>query len=411
MSVPPSLPPPRRYTSPTGRIVVPVLFVVLLIVVLGRPILVSGLDLESEPPDPVATSDGKGKPDTEGPTELTDRYPGRCLDRAPTPGIGLLAASDGRSVTAASPVGADAFRLQARPPIGFSASGRFLATAGADLWTERGAHVGIAFGRPVDTWAWSPAADCIAGVANGRLVVAEPNKRPVVLLEGVAVSTFSFSPDGSRMAFSVADDGGAAGIWLADLRSGEVRNLKRAPGFTLMGWALSMRPVLRSSPGSDHLDFLPADQAARCGKDIVTIQRDRVALLGPSGATDDIPADTGFGYEAVACAPDGDLLVVVRTPKQGGGPTSMVVLGRDGATVREVAQRSTLEDAPMWGPPGTGVVFAGDVAGEGAVGPLVWFLPEGGVANPTGLRVSRLGDELDATLDWSATPPLGHPTD
>ncbi len=65
----------------------------------------------------------------------------------------------------------------------------------------------------------------------------------------------------------------------------------------------------------------------------------------------------------------------------------------------------------MWGPSGTGVVFVGDVAGEGAVGPLVWFIPEGGTARPTGLRVDSFGGDLDAHLDWSAMPPLGHPTD
>ena len=104
-------------------------------------------------------------------------------------------------------------------------------------------------------------------------------------------------------------------------------------------------------------------------------------------------------------------MLVVRRSEGEERKTSMAVLRRDGTFVREVAQQSRFQDAPMWGPPRTGVVFAGDVSGEGSVGPLVWFLPEGGTARPTGLRVDRLGEELDALLDWSATPPLGHPID
>lgn len=387
----------------------------LLIVVLGRPILVAGLDLDPEPPDPLATERGADpKKEKAGPTRVASPYPKACLRPAPSPGAGLIAAApDERTVTVASPLGASGFALQARPPVGFSASGKYLATAGADVWAVDGSRVGIPFERPAKSWAWSPVADCIAAVERGRLVVAQPGKRSSALMDELPVSTFAFSPDGSRIVFSVEADEDA-GIWMADLRSGKVKILQSSLGWDLIGWVRGMRPFmlrqgsLRSGKG-DGLGFLPSDTVTTCDDDIVLISNDGIALAGISGDPNSLRTDGRFRYSAVACAPGGDLMIAVRNA-QGQGGTSMAVLRRDGSFVREVAQQSSIEDAPMWGPTGTGVVFAAEVAGRGA-GPLVWFLPEGGTARPTGLGVYRLGERLDALLDWSATPPLGHPTD
>ena len=418
MKVPDS-PPPRRYTSPTGRIIIPVLLVVLLIVFLGRPILVAGLDLDPEEPGPAPTRMGRddGEKGPPGPTKLAAPYPKACLRAAASPSPGLIAAFDGSAVSSITPTGARVFALQAEPPVGFSAGGTYLATAGADLWTDTGEHVGIVFSRPVSTWAWSPVGDCIVGVDKSRLVVAEPEAKPTVLVHGIPVTTFGFSPDGDRIVFAVGGEGRTAGIWMADLRSGEVKILQSSIGWILMGWSRADRPILfrDTSVGEravkDGLGFLPSDVTTRCGDEIVTISRDRLAMVGVSGAPEYIDADRRFRYTAVTCEPTGELLVTVRYEKGSPGQTSLAVLRRDGTFVREVAQQSSVEDGPMWGPRGTGVVFAGEVGGEGAAGPLVWFVPEGGTARATGLRVDGIGDGLDAWLDWSATPPLGHPTD
>ncbi len=414
MSVPSSPPPPRRYTSPTGRILIPVLLVVLLIVVLGRPILISGLDLDDEEqPGPAATGPPDGGNKGPGLRRLAAAYPQRCLDADERPsGLGLVAASDGASIGAATPTGSAAFALQARPPIGFSASGNYLATAGADLWSARGGHVGIAFPRPAETWAWSPVADCIAGLQNGRLVVAEPDRKAVVLVKGAAVSTFAFSPRGDRIVFAVDDEAATSGLWLADLRTREVRRLQSSMGWVLVGWAREKRPILlRQRAGAPRpLSFPSADEVASCGDEIITIDKGRLASIGATASPSFVPSDRGVRYAAVACAPGANLMLVVRYEAGSPRDTTMAVVRRDGTLVREVGQQSDLEDAPMWGPQGTGVVFAGGVGGEGAAGPLVWFLPEGGTARPTGLRVDQLSDDLDGKLDWSATAPPGHPT-
>ena len=394
--------------SPTGRVLIPLLFVVLIIVLLGRPILISGLELDEDDPGPVPTvrPTEDGRDDPKGPTRLATPYPRACLEETAAPAPGLVAAFSNGSVTAAAPQGGTAFALRVRPPVGWSPSGRFLATAGADLWSNRGDHIGVAFSRPVGRWAWSPVADCIMGVERDRLVVAQPRRAPTTLLRGIDVSTFTFSPDGSRLAFSVKGSGPSSGVWMADLETREIKFLQPPKGWVHVAWTRAMRPILLPGPGTG-LTFTPSDEVANCGDEIVTVRKQKLATFGVTGVPKFIRADLRLRYEAVACAPSGSLLVAIGRAS-GRGNTSMVVLRPDGTFVREVAQQSIAEDLPMWGP--GGVVFAGSVGGEGAAGPFVWFLAEGGTAQPSGLRVDGLGSRLDAWLDWSGTPPVGHPT-
>ena len=397
----------RRHTSPTGRVLIPVLFVVLIIVLLGRPILISGLELGDDEPEPAVTTPPPRdeRKDPEGPTRLAAQYPQACLEQDASPGTGLIASFSSGSVTASTHEGQIAFALRAQAPVGWSPSGSFLATAGADLWSNRGNHIGIAFSRPVDKWAWSPLADCIVGIEKKRLVVVQPRQRAEFLLRGVDISTFAFSPNGKRIVYSVEGEGRTAGIWMADLVTSEVKFLQGAEGWMNVSWTRAMRPILLPNPG-DGLSFLPSDEVAFCGNEIFTIYRERIGTLGVTGIPEFIGSDRAARYTAVACSPSGRLLVAVR--KEAGGDTSLAVMRPNGSIIQELVEQSGVEDHPMWGP--GGVVFAGSVRGEGTAGPFVWFLPEGGSARPSGLRVEGLGDRLDEWLDWSATPPMGRPT-
>lgn len=409
-----STPPPlRRHTSPAGRVVIPILFVVLLIFVLGR-VLLDNPFIEDDLPAPVPAPTQPGteeEDETPGPTRLAVPYPRACLRDASPSGNGLVAAVEGGSIGVGTPDGVSVFALRAEPPVGFSAGGEFLATAGADLWSDEGDHIGLAFSRPVKRWAWSPAGDCLVGLERGRVMVVQPEGRRQVLVRGVPVSNFSFAPDGTRLLFVVSGKSSASGVWMADLRSGAVKMLQDSTGWTLTAWSRASRPILlqnEGGPAANALSFAPGDQVAYCGSEVVTIQRDRLATFGVSGVPTYLDADRRFRYAGVSCEPTGDLLVAVRYLKGDPTSTSLAVLRSDGSFVRDFAQRSTVEDGPMWGPSGTGVLFVGEVRGGGE--PLVWFLPEAGEERPTGLRVDRLGDDLDARLDWSATSPVGHPT-
>lgn len=406
-STPPRL---RRHTSPAGRVVIPILFVVLLIFVLGR-VLLDNPFIEDDPPGPAPSQPGAEEEDeTPGPTRLAVPFPKACLRDAPAPGRGLIAAVERGSIGVGTPDGVSAFALRAEPPVGFSAGGRFLATAGADLWSDEGDSLGLAFKRPVKRWAWSPAGECIVGLERGRVTVVRPEGRPQVLVRGVPVSNFSFSPDGTRLLFVVSGQSRASGIWMADLRSGSVKLLQASTGWTLTAWSRASRPILiqDQGPTANALSFAPADQVAYCGSEVVTVQQDRLATFGVSGVPTYLDADRRFRYSGVSCEPTGDLLVALRYLKGDPTSTSLAVLRTDGSFVRDFGLRSTVEDGLMWGPSGTGVLFVGEVRGGGL--PLVWFVPEGGEERTTGLRVERLGDGLDARLDWSATNPVGHPT-
>ena len=198
---------------------------------------------------------------------------------------------------------------------------------------------------------------------------------------------------------------------MADLETREIKPQQPPGGWTLTAWSRAVRPILLQEGGgtSGALSFPPSDQVAYCADEVVTVRRERLATFGVSGIPKYIKADRRFRYSAVACSSSSGLLVTVRYPKGAADRTELSVLRPDGSLVEELAQQSAVEDHPMWGPAGTGVVFVGTVGGEGSVGPLVWFVPEGGTARTTGLRVDRFTDALDAWLDWSATPPLGHP--
>jgi hypothetical protein len=402
----------RRHTSPAGRVVIPILFVVLLIGILGRLLLDIALDIGDPPTLSMPTRpESEQEDESSGPTKLAVRYPKECLRAASAPGSGLIAAVQGGSIGVGTPEGSSAFALRAAPPVGFSAGGTFLATAGADLWSDEGEHLGLAFNRPVKRWAWSPTGDCLVGIDRGRVLVVRPDGRPEVLVRGVPVSNFSFSPDGTRLLFVITGRSRAAGIWMADLRTRAVKQLQEETGWTLTAWSRASRPILlrdESGEAGSSLSFAPADEVAYCGSEVLTVQRDRLATFGVSGVPTYLDTDRRFRYAGVTCSPDEDLLVTIRYPKGDPTSTALAVLRDDGSFVREFGQSSSVEDGPMWGPSGTGIVFVGE--DRGGAGPLVWFLPEGGKERPTGLRVERLGDDLEARLDWSATTPLGHPT-
>lgn len=405
----PELTPKKRHTSPSGRIVLPILFVVLVIVVLGRPILIAGLDDDDGPgPAPAEGSTTPGTGGNDRPRRLADRYPRACLQEVGAPSPGTIAAAFDGGVQAVAPAGQAIFALEAQPPIGWSASGRVLATAGADLWSSTGAHIGLAFANPAQKWAWAPTSDCLAAVTRGRLMVASPPKRTAVLVRGDPddpVRTFAFSPRGTRLLFAVRD-----GLFMADLGSGRVTRLQENLGWTLVGWAAEDRPILLSAlagdPSAGWLDFAPGDEVTYCGNEVVTVRDQRLAAFGVNGVPSDIAADQRYRYGSVSCEPGGTLLITVRSLKGDPAGTVVSVLERDGSLVRDLAVPTRIEDGVSWG--AGGVVYAGAPSSRGAA--TVWFVPEGGAPHPTGVRVPGLSDGLDRWLDWSGDRPLGHPT-
>jgi hypothetical protein len=421
-----SQPPARRPNKADGsntKVVVAILFVVLLIVILGRPIMESGLEGALDGADPVRrgprnNAEGKkndkeqGRPDQ----KIELRFPKACLRNAPVDeGLGLIAAAAGNSIRIATPDRRAVARIDGEAPVGWSATGRWLATGGGEVWTRLGNRIGLAFGKKVSKWAWSPTSDCLVAIREDRLLAWGGDARPI--MKG-PVLNFAFSPTGDRLAFSTGiEHEEGAGIWVGDLADGEAKLVQRytaeRTSWNLVGWSRADRPILLSTdhqPGSRNgavLTPMPLGSVDSCGEELVVARNGRLATFGVSGPPRFLRADRFYRYKAVTCAPNREFLAAIRVPK--GAPTSdtrLVLLTREGDLVRRLTQGAYRDEAPTWGPTGTGLVLARTPLGSKQQ--LVWFIPEGGSAYSVGVPVEN-GPGGIPVMDWSADAPLGHP--
>ena len=124
-----------------AQVVSSLLFVVLLGVVLTIPIRSSDTpsDLVGLPrPSPSVTTPKGRPPIARGKAGLLERLPGQCRrwQLQPPTGGGIIAAARAGRVSFAGPDGTAVARLNALAPVGWSKSGRYLATGPAgNLWT------------------------------------------------------------------------------------------------------------------------------------------------------------------------------------------------------------------------------------------------------------------------------------
>ncbi len=134
--------------------------------------------------------------------------------------------------------------VSARPPLRFSADGRYLVYGdGAVIPTSGRGQVRHPLGKVV-VWAWAPRGAELAAVSDrGAVEVWRPGTRPRRLLPDrwaaggaldLAATGIAFSPDGRRLA--LARTTGPPGnvrareLWLVDLRTGAHRLLHRIGG-------------------------------------------------------------------------------------------------------------------------------------------------------------------------------------
>jgi hypothetical protein len=340
-----------------------VVFVALFGYFLAGPVLRSDDDAGPGPravvptpaPRPEAT---RSAPGAESPTRLLTRYPRACLRPVARPeGTGLVAAynvdgSHGEQVVVATVEGETVATIRdpapiVRPPIGWSASGRYLATGEQGLfWTADGEAVligdvqhGMVSGLR-GTWAWSPIADCGLAIVNGALHVVGVDPFVTVgpsreLLPG-GVLHFAFTPDGGSAVVAIERPAGP--IFLtADLRTGRIR---------------------------------------RGGRPLDTVCR--------------------------VCSPTGDFRVGIRKQR-------LALLDASDAFLRYVTDVETEngvwgESVPEWGPAGTGVLFERHMH---LINQL-WFLPES-ASEPHFVAHLEPVTALAGLFDWSVTAPTGRP--
>ena len=362
-------------------------------------------------------------------------YPSRCLERVRPPRIGLIAAYRNGRVSIAAPGDAQELTsFSSRPPLAWSPSGRVLATGQGDLFSVRGRSFGTV--TTGSEWAWSTVADClVVADAGGGLALGLPN-RSVQLLQGAPVADLSFSPGGAALAWVAEGSGSRREIWVADLRRSVASLVKRFPegvvSVDLMGWGRANDRLLygtasgesiradgvrvraidglgegRPRGGSLGATVLPyLDSIRRCGPRLLavvgggrdTTTNKALAYLEAGRPAQRItPSDAA--YVAAACRPGGDFIAAV-TQDSGAatGTRRLVLLNADGGFVDNLtADSGSADEYPMWGPPGTGVVFVRRPDAGGAA--QVWYIPEGSTARATTLRVAS-GRPFHGTFGW-----------
>ncbi|MDQ3941206.1 MAG: hypothetical protein M3238_07645 [Actinomycetota bacterium] len=410
-----------RLTDPSSpKVLAGLLFVVLAIVVFGRPVLESAI-LGQDPAEAESATGARERAGA-GPRgrELSLNYPRRCLRPAPPPeGLGLVAAAEAGATRVATPGGVTVATLPVGGPIGWSPSGETLATERGELWGRDGASIGQVLDRPTTEWAWSPVSDCIVAVQSGDLVAIVGLSTLELMLSGPVID-FAFSPSGEKLLVAIGGRSNRAGIWLADLDGAVMRQLQdrlEALGpWVLFGWSRAERPLLVQDPSlsrppsvSPGFVLAPPGTATQCGDEIIVARRGRLATFGVTGTPAFLEADRAFRYQAVACTPDRRSLAVVRARRGApGAPGELVLLDRSGLFVSDLSTGRYADLQPAWGPPGAGLLFVRRNLDSGRH--EVWFLPPRGAAHPTGLTV-ELSATGEALLDWSADAPIGHPLD
>ena len=421
---------PIQKDTSAAKVMAAILFVVLLIVVFGGRILSAGLDEVAAPSDAPGNDRKPGDRGKSAPEDMKIAYPAACLKRVrPVQDLGLLAAEGPEGISIATPLGGPVASLASRGPVGWSPSGKLLATQDGKLWTA----AGDALRPPVDQtsavdeptgrsirWAWSPRADCLVAVEPEGLTVRSSGGK-VATIVSERVSTFAFSPSGTRLLVVMdTSDRKRGGIWLADLEEREMRVLmplkESAGSWIFYGWSRSERPILLAPKGLNgpsiarpEVGFLPAGASSTCGSEIVVADNGRVATFGVTGTPKYVAADDRYRYLAVACAPNARFLAAVRVLK-GAGPDAarLVLLERDGSFIDLLTRGLYRDRSPTWGPSGTGLVLVRRPIGDEAA-QQVWFLPEGGIVRQVGLPV--VDSNGVPVFDWSADGVPGHPVE
>ena len=388
--------------------------------------------------------------------ELQGKLPEQCRRwqlEAPSEG-GTIAANHKGRVTLASPNGTLLARVKGRAPVGWSKSGRYLATGSeGNLWNAAGSPVQrheyqVSLGKRGSTWAWSPVGDCAFVLdRKGHLsvIAVNPGKIPptysVSLVDGV--ESFAGSSDWRWLGL-VLRDSARRSIAIADLQRRRVNVIKtydRATCcITLAGWGGGGESLYfwAGSGNSVMADGWPL-QAVSVPRGPVhrlpTAMLPDPSLVGKCAGTSAVVAGGNrdrrttkrvrfiqgssialtprrLAVSAFTCSPASTL--VFSAADDGDEPSErklyLIELAEEGGSTLLADEPGVADDAPEWAP-GTGVLF---VRWAGSAGRL-WLIPEGGQPRPLPLSVRTdpgaywSGANWHRVIDWSATPPRGVP--
>jgi Tol biopolymer transport system component len=273
----------------------------------------------------------------------------------------------------------------AKPPVRFSADGKWLAFGDGRLVPAAGGPVTRPFGSPVNAWAWSPAEDVLAGVTAGTgVLIVRPGGQPETLLaEGSAIGHLAFAPDGVRLAV----DRLGTGVQVVDVTGGKARTVFHEPDPTRSpkvagwspdgGWVLYWRgPVgqkpapldavqARGGPWVNLFDpVLPyGDFLSACGDRValsagagqaVSVGKQILLTRAPGWQFHNLTHDYTRSWVWPACSPDGRWVAAVATPNHEEEPgfaaaRALWLIAADGSSRhRVIPGGETAPEYPRW---------------------------------------------------------------
>ena len=284
--------------------------------------------------------------------------------------------------------------------------------------------------------AYSPDGQSIAyeNVAEGRIYIAgvsganahPADKRTTAQIAGVLGMTRNteprFSPDGTRIAYSVRSNGPYGELEVVDLQTGEIRTLTTSGALLLSpAWSPDGRYIYFSSSqgGTMNLWRIPAEggQAQQItagqgddaqldvsadGNKIVfstwrlntTIARAEIAKENQESIKA-LTNDPGRNQLAPAYSPDGKYLAYFSNLK-GAENESIWVANADGSMPVQLVRDDRVNIFPVWAPDGKGVFYHAEVSAQGLAAAEFRSVPVSGGAAES---VLGGGEAIDRFFD------------
>ncbi len=216
----------------------------------------------------------------------------------------------------------------------------------------------------------------------------DPRGSSTLLRDTCVITTPSWSPDGSEIAFTAfrGDNGDLYFFDTGSSRAGRVlsrQGLNTTPAWTPDGSAVLVMLTLEGNadiysfaPGSEGLTRLTARSSIETSPSVSPTGQQVVFTSDRTGTPQIYVMDiAGAGAERLSYAhpycdspawsPRGDLIAyAARTPGQG---IQIFVMNSDGTGVRQVTSEGTLNEDPAWGPTGRHLAFSSDRSGERSI--------------------------------------------
>jgi TolB protein len=158
-------------------------------------------------------------------------------------------------------------------------------------------------------------------------------------------TTPSWSPDGSRLAFSKMDHERGSSIWVVDEDGTHAKRLTRSVR-TQFGWSTDIDPTW--SPGGERVAFTTSRSMGANSWSIWTVETSRSQRTTKLMATDENDFQPDW-------SPDGSKIAFVRTFAY--PDYRIYTVSADGLAETEILRTNTPVELPKWSPDGTKIVY------------------------------------------------------